>query len=199
MKRGISVSGTNNANIRSKKLTFENNAPFRSCISKISNTFTDNAEDLDIAMPMYNLLECSDNYSKTSEGLYSYYRNEIKDSVNEIIDANNYRINNNKTTTRKSFEYKKKTVGRTSSDNNILDAEAIVPLKYLSNFWRSLDLPLTDWKIELNLSCSRYCIISEMSRTLAVPINLPVLAVEETQTSGATFQVNNAKVLFSIC
>ena len=69
MKRGISVRGTNNANTRNKKLTFKNNAPFRSCISKISNTFIDNAEDLDITMPMYNLLEYSDNYSKTSEGL----------------------------------------------------------------------------------------------------------------------------------
>ena len=61
----LSIRGTNNANRTNKKLTFKNNAPFRSCISKINSTFIDNAEDLDIVMPMYNLLEYSDNYSMT--------------------------------------------------------------------------------------------------------------------------------------
>ena len=49
---------------RIKRLTFKNDAPFRFCISKINNTFMDNAENLDIVMPMYTLLEYSDNYSK---------------------------------------------------------------------------------------------------------------------------------------
>ena len=62
----ISVTGTNNANRRNKKLTFKNNAPFRSCITKINNTFIDNAEYIDIVMLMCNLLEYSDNYSMTS-------------------------------------------------------------------------------------------------------------------------------------
>ena len=48
------ISGTNDANKKNKKLSFNNNAPFRTCISKINNTFVDNAEDLDIVMPMYN-------------------------------------------------------------------------------------------------------------------------------------------------
>ena len=65
VKGRISVTGTNNANRRNKKLTFKNNAPFRSCISKINNTFVDNGEDLDIVMSMYNLLEYSDNYFMT--------------------------------------------------------------------------------------------------------------------------------------
>ena len=93
-------------------------------------------------MPMYNLLEYSDNYSKTSGSLWNYYRGEINDSANENNDANNYRKNNNKTTTNKFFEYKTKIIGRTPNDNNILDTEVVVPSKYLSNFWRSLDLPL---------------------------------------------------------
>ena len=54
VKGTISVTGTNNANRRNKKLIFKNNTPFRSCITKINNTFVDNAEDLDIVMPMYN-------------------------------------------------------------------------------------------------------------------------------------------------
>ena len=62
-KEKITISGINNANRINKKLTFKNNAPFISSISKINNTFIDNAEDLDIVMPVYHLLEYSDNYS----------------------------------------------------------------------------------------------------------------------------------------
>ena len=73
LKGRISVTGTNNANRRNKKLTFKNNAPFRSCITKVNNTFIYNAEDLDIVMWMYNLLEYSDNYSVISGSLWNYY------------------------------------------------------------------------------------------------------------------------------
>ena len=73
LKGRISVTGTNNANRRNKKLTFKNNAPFRSCITKINNTFIYNAEDLHIVMWMYNLLEYSDNYSVISGSLWNYY------------------------------------------------------------------------------------------------------------------------------
>ena len=86
---------------KNKKLTFKNNALFRSCISKINNTFVDNAENLDIVMPMYNLLEYSDNYSMTSGRMWNYYRDEVNDSVNETDAANN--IINNKTITSKSI------------------------------------------------------------------------------------------------
>ena len=63
-------------NAYDKKLAFKNNAPFFSCISKINNTFIDNAEDLDVVMPMYNLLAYSKNYRKTSGSLWNYYRDE---------------------------------------------------------------------------------------------------------------------------
>ena len=69
VKGRISVTGNNNANKRNKKLNFKNNALFTSCISKIDNTFVDNAEDFDIVMMMYNLLEYSDNYFMTSGSL----------------------------------------------------------------------------------------------------------------------------------
>ena len=59
-----------------KKLAFKNNAPFTSCILKINNTLIDNAEDLDIVMPMYNLIEYSKNYRKTTGCLRNYYRDE---------------------------------------------------------------------------------------------------------------------------
>ena len=145
-------------------------------------------------MPMYNLLEYSDNYSITSGSLWNFYRDEINYSANENNDANNYRINNNKSTTSKSFEYKTKIIRRTPNDNNVLDAEVVVPLKYLSNFWRSLDLPLINCERELYLKWSKNCVISEISRTFRAfdpKVNLVEYEVGKA-TTGATFQINNA-------
>ena len=77
----------------------------------------------------------------TSGSLWNCYKDEVNADANENGNTNN-KINNNKTITGKSFQYKTKIIGRTPNNNNILDAEVVVPLKYLSNFWRSLDLPL---------------------------------------------------------
>ena len=124
----LSIRGTNNANRTNKKLTFKNNAPFRSCISKINSTFIDNAEDLDIVMPMYNLLEYSDNYTMTSGSFRNYYRDEVKDDKNENDNRNNI-INNNKTITSQSFEYKTKIKRSTPTKNNILDGQFCCSIK----------------------------------------------------------------------
>ena len=70
-------------------------------MSKINNVFIDKAEDLDIVMPMHNLLEYSDNYSITSGSLQNYYRDRVNDAANEN-DAANYRVKNNKKRTNKS-------------------------------------------------------------------------------------------------
>ena len=70
VKRTITITDSNDANYN-KKLALKNNAPFTSCISKINNTLIDNAEDLDIVMPMYNLLEYSKNYRKTTGNLWN--------------------------------------------------------------------------------------------------------------------------------
>ena len=75
VKEKIIVTNPNH-NAYDKKLAHKNNAPFLSCISKINNTLTHNAEDLDIFMPMYNLLEYSKNYRKTTGSLWNYYRDE---------------------------------------------------------------------------------------------------------------------------
>ena len=69
VKGGITLEGDNNANKRKKNLAFKNNAPFINCISKINGIKIDNAEDLDVVMPMYNLLEHSKNYEKTTGSL----------------------------------------------------------------------------------------------------------------------------------
>ena len=81
-----------------KNVAFKNNAPFRSCISKINSTLIDNAEDLDMVMLMYNLLEYSLNYSVTLGKLWNYYRDEIDDVDDNASDG-------------KSFKYKTKIVG----------------------------------------------------------------------------------------
>ena len=129
----ISVTGTHRANRRNKKLILKNNAPFRSCITKINNTFEDNAEDLDIVMPMYNLVDYSDNYAMTSGSLRNYYKDEINDGENENDDNGN-KIRSNKTTRSKSFKYKTKIKGSTPNNASRLNTEVVVPLKYLSNF-----------------------------------------------------------------
>ena len=90
----------------------------------------------------------------TSGSLWNYYRDEINEDINENNVANN-RINNNKTTTSKSFEYKTKLIRSTPKNDNTLEAEVVIPLKYLSNFWRSLDLELINFEIEIDFPWSK--------------------------------------------
>ena len=107
---------------RDKEVTFKNCALFTKCLSRINNTDIDNDHDIDIVMPMYNLIEYSDNYSKTSGSLWQYY----KDIPNDNLARS------------ESFKYKVKITGKTPNNRNTKDVEIIVPLKYLSGFWRTL-------------------------------------------------------------
>ena len=88
VKGTITVTDPNKANY-DKKLAFKNNAPFTSCISKINNTLIDNAEYLDIVLPLYNLFEYSKNYKKTTDSFWNYYRDE----PNSSIGGNNNNVN----------------------------------------------------------------------------------------------------------
>ena len=109
-------------------------------------------------------------------------------------------INNNKTITSKSFACKTKIIGSTPNNNDILGTAFIISLKYFSNFWRSLDLPLINCEIELYLRWTKNCVISEISRAFRVvnPNADPVEYEVVTQTTGATFQINNAKLYVSV-
>ena len=155
VKRRKTFKGDNDDKTRNKKLILKNNVPFRSSIQKINNTFIENAEDLDINIPMYNLLEYSDNCCMTSGTLWNYYRDEVNDDKNEIDNANSNRINHKKTMPSKSFEYNTRIIWRAPADNNTLDVEVVVSLKYLSNFWRFLHLPLINCEIEVDLPWSK--------------------------------------------
>ena len=128
VKGRITVADPNDANY-DKKLAFKNNAPFTSCISKINNTLVDNAEDLDIVMPLYNLLEYSKNYRKTTGGLWNYYRDEPNSGIGGENNNVNYSIKDSK-----SFDYKTRITRKLEVINETNDPEIAIPLKYLSKF-----------------------------------------------------------------
>ena len=93
------------ADERDKSVIFKNCAPFTKWISKINNTDIDIAKNINIAMPMYNLIEYSDNYSKTSGSLYQYYKDELNDNI----------------AGSESFKSKVKITGKTPNDGNTKD------------------------------------------------------------------------------
>ena len=136
------VARSNNA-AYDKKLTFKNNAPFISRISKMNNILIDNVQDLDIAMPMYNLLEYSKNYSKATRSFWNYYRDEPNSGVGGVDNNINYSINDSK-----SFNYKTSITGKVEGDSRKKENnEIFVPLKHLSNCWRTLDMPLINCEL----------------------------------------------------
>ena len=157
VKRNITVNNTAaggaDANNTNKKVIFKNCAPFTDCISKINNTQVDNGKYIDIVMPMYNLIGYSDNYSKTSGSLWQYRKDIPAENNNgDIADFNG-------ANTTDSFNFKAKITGQTDDDGEINDVEIIVPLKYLSNFWRTLEMPLINCEVNLILTWSANCVI----------------------------------------
>ena len=147
VKGTITVTNPNNAK-RNKEVTFKNKAPFINCISKINDVKVDNAEDLYVVMPMYNLLEYSKNYKKTTGSLWNYYRDEPS-----------YPLSSNS----ESFKYKTSITGNTYNigageegyDANKVgenETKVVIPLKHLSNFWKSLNIPLINCEVELILN-----------------------------------------------
>ena len=104
-------------------------------------------------MPMYNLIEYSDNYSKTSGSLWQY----CKDIP--AVNNNGNIVNFNGANATDSFNFKAKITGQTDDDGEIDNVEIIVPLKYLSNFWRILEMPLINCEVNLILTWSENCVI----------------------------------------
>ena len=141
------------------KVTFKNCAPFTKCVTHINNEHVDNADNLVIVMPMYNLIEYSDNYSDTSGRLWQFKRDEQ--------NMNNGNPANVTTADSSSFKYKSSFFKTLEDDDNgvFKNVKIAVPLKYLSNFWRSLELPLINCKIHLELNWSKNCVISTIADT----------------------------------
>ena len=157
VKGNISVNNTAAegaaANNASKKVIFKNCASFTNCISKINNTQINNAQYVDIVMPMYNLIEYSNNYSKTSGSLWQYCK-EIP-----AVNNNGNIVDFTATNTTDLFKFKTKITGQTNNDGEMNNVEIRVPLKYLSNFWTTLEMPLINREVELILTWSADCVI----------------------------------------
>ena len=168
VKGNITVNNTAadgaDANNDSKKAIFKNCAPFTDCISKINNTDIDNAKCIDIVMAVYNLIEYSDNYSKTSESLWQYYKDISL--VNNVGDIVNFNGGDN---TSDSFKFKEKITGQTNDNREINGAEIMVPLKYLSNFWITLKMPLINCEMELILDWAANCAIIKTNNANQIP------------------------------
>ena len=163
------------ANNTNKKVIFKNCAPFTNCISEINNTQTDNAKDIDIVMPMYNLIEYSDNYAKTTGSLWQYCKDVpalyANDEITEFTGGN----------ATDSFNFKAKITGQTGDDGT-KNVEIMVPLKYLSNFWRTLEMPLINCEVNLILIWSSTC----------------VLIATNVQNQNATFAITDTKLYVPI-
>ena len=147
---------------------------FQTCNVNINDEYVEAAKYLDIIMPMYNLLEYSDNYEDTTGSLYQFKRDEPPDD-NAEVDSN---------TT--SLKYK------SIDDNN--NVKLVVPLKYISNFFRSLEMPLVNYKIDLELTWTKDCVISSNDAAAGVvsfkitdtKLYVPVVTLSTKDNSNLT-------------
>ena len=155
----ILVDGTIRATnaVNATRLALKNCAPFTKCNLEINDEHVDTAENLDIVMPMYNLIEYSDHYQDSSATFYQYKQDEAPedDAVTDLTADNS-----------DSFQYKIKLlsnvteVAGNAAGVRRLNVKVVVPLKYLSNFFRSLEMPLINCKIKLNLTWKKECVLS---------------------------------------
>ena len=164
--------------VRNRFLEFKNNAPFTNCISKIIYVLTDNAEYLYVVMPMYNLFEYSKNYRKTTGSLWNYYRDEPNNPPLNPTVGNNYptvNYNADPITNSELFKYKSSITGKTSNANQengentdwentetSKNLKIVVPLKHLSNFWRTVDISLINFEVSLILKWSENCVLTDI-------------------------------------
>ena len=169
-------------------MVFKNNAPFINCISKINGVPIENAKDLDAVMPMYNLREYSKNYKKTTGSLWNYYRDE----PNSGTDANNI---THSFLNSESFDYKANFMENGVTHNNLTknDVKIVVPLKYLSNFWRSLNIPLINCEIELILTWFKNCVLISKA-TRETDYGADAIVYEIDNPEDATFQITDTKL-----
>ena len=126
-------------------------------------------------MPVYNLLEYSKNYIKTTGSLWNCYRDEPTNTLSYNSE---------------SFKYKTSIVGKTPEDNDsLMNAKVVIPLKHLRNFWRVLNIPLINCEVEFILAWSKNCVLVDMAERAAQDGNPAIIA-----PSGATFKIKATKL-----
>ena len=130
-------------------------------------------------MPMYNLIEHSDNYSETSGSLWQYYKDEPNDN---LADS-------------ESFKSNVEITGKNPDNGNTKDVEIIVPLQYLSNFWRTLEMPLINCEVNLILTWSKDCVITNSTGKgkFAITDTKLYVPVVTLSTQGNTRLLNQLK------
>ena len=136
-------------------------------------------------MPMYNLLEYSKNYSKTTGSFWNYYRDEPNSGVNNNI---NYSMKDSK-----SFDYKASTTGKLEGKNTEKETEIVMPLKYFSNFSRRLDIPLINSEIILILTWSENWVLTSKATRDADPDADPAVAAINNPTN-TTFKITDVNL-----
>ena len=190
----IFVDGTIKATnaVNATRLALRNCGPFTKCNLEINDEHVDTAENLDIVMPMYNLIDYSDNYQDSSATLYQYKRYEPpEDDAVADLTANN----------SNSLKYKIKLLGNVTevagdaAGVKRLSVKVVVPLKYLSNFFRSLEMPLINCKIKLNLTWKKDCVLSTGAGEAVFIINdtklyVPVVTLSKEDNRGFIEQQN---------
>ena len=174
------------ANNTNKKVIFKNCAPFTNCISEINNTQIDNAKDIDIVMHMYNLIEYSDNYVKTTGSLWQYCKDIPARNANDEI------IIFSEDNTTDLFKFKAKIKGQTGNDGT-KDVEIMVPLKYISNFWRTLEMPLINCEVNLILTWSSNCVLIAN----AIQNQAVTFAITDTKLYVPVVTLSTQKILSS--
>ena len=142
------------------QVVFKNCAQFKTCRTEINEIFVDKANFINIAKPLYNLIEYSNNYSDTSGSLWGFRRDEIVNNA-DVSNDDDYNV--------PLFKYKASPIGITE-DNGTKG----VSLKYLSNLWKSLEMPLINCRVELSLTLIERCML--------------------TVANTATFKITDAKL-----
>ena len=184
VKGNIIVANPDDAK-RNKELTFKNNAPFITCISKIKGVKNDNVEDLDVVIPMYNLLEYSKNYKKTTGSLWNYYRDEPSDPLSSNSESFKYKAS----ITENTYNIGADEEGYDANKVCKNETEVVILLKHLSNFWKSLNIPLINSQLELILTWSKNCVLAGMKVRAAQNNNPAVVA-----PAGLDFKITDTKL-----
>ena len=150
----ITVADNNNIDV-----AFKNCAPFSTCTTVINNVFVGEVNHIYIPMPMYSLIEYSNNYSDTSGSLWKFKRDEVLAKNADLA------IDNSQSLKYKAALLEKAADAVNNTNSSVKEAKIVFPLKYLSNFWRSLEMPLINCKVFLELNWIEDCILSSAGNT----------------------------------
>ena len=170
------------------KVAFKNGAIFRRAVVHINDEHIETVENLDIIIPTYNLIEYSDNYEDSSGSLWQFKRDEQNITAAGIPNAVT-------TDNSSSFKYKSRYFKNPNATGVLNGVKIAVPIKYLSNFFRSLEMPLINCKIHLELNWTKNCVMSSIVGVTAFQITstklyVPIVTLSTKDNVNLTKQFN---------